>query len=373
MKSWTASYVSFAFALATLVGSARTVSAAAPVAARKSPALLTGIPEDKLTVRKPALERDAIRRRFVRVAPDDLKRLSSLTALRLELFDDRKVEARLLQVRGRGDRGFTWFGLVPGEEIGDVILTVVDGVMMGTVHIGSESIHLRALDRETYEVLQINRASLGPEHPPSDEQGWGDLSDLEAADDPRPPRDAKAATKFAAQTRRYFIGRKWPYKVVGVGPYHIGTLTDSGSRIDIMATYTRQAAAAASTLVDEHGHPFETITNIHVAIQHALDKVNFVAPFSGIATQFKLVHTVEVMDSEPNVSSGSMLVHLGEGDGKFEELIPLADQYRADITSLFIAGGSNFNACGIGSILAETVEPEEQVYTNGRGLHWYIG
>ncbi len=43
--------------------------------------------------------------------------------------------------------GFTWFGYVPGKEIGDVILTVVDGVSdQGTVHLDAESIHLRALD-----------------------------------------------------------------------------------------------------------------------------------------------------------------------------------------------------------------------------------
>jgi hypothetical protein len=364
----------FAFAwicatVSTPVPAAAQTSPGSPTRSRRTaPGLLTGIPEDKV-VRKPVLERDALRRRFVRVAPDALGRLSSFTTLGLELFDDRYVQARLIQVRGHENNGFTWFGFVPGEEIGDVILTVMDGVMMGTIHLGAESIHLRALDRETYEVMQIDRASLGPDHDASDEPVSGDLGDLKAADDTPPPADGW----WAARARRNFLRRNRPYKAVNVGPLDIRMITDSGHRIDIMVAYTKEAAAAVTNLVDYDGQPFSTITNIHLAIQHSLDKVNFVLPFSGIPTVFNLVHTVKLKDPEPNVSPGDMVEYMNEGDGMFEELIDLADQYHADITSLFIAGGPAFGACGRGSILPELVEPADQVYLDGRGRHWKIG
>ena len=57
-----------------------------PQKVARRPSLLTGIPEAKLRW-KPALDPYVIRRRFVRVAADDLKRLPTLKTLSLELFD----------------------------------------------------------------------------------------------------------------------------------------------------------------------------------------------------------------------------------------------------------------------------------------------
>ena len=272
------------------------------------------------------------------------------------------MNARLLRLQTRAD-GFTWFGYVPGKEIGDVILTVVDGVMMGTVHLDAESIHLRALDnRETFEVRQIDPASLGPDHDPSDETGnTGDLSDLRAADQTPPPPDPR----FAKKVRKDFLRLRKPIQAMQVGPFHILRLTNSGARIDIMVAYTRQAAAKAKVLLDWDGQPHPTVTNIHTAIQHAMDNLNNAVGWSFIPTSFNLVHKVEVKESEPNVDEEQMLVRMGNGG--FEGLVDLADQYNADITSLFLAGGEQFNECGKARRLPEPVDPANQLYEADAG------
>jgi hypothetical protein len=332
-----------------------------------APELLTGIPEGKVRLR-PALDPYVIRRRFVHVSADLLKRLPELATVNLALFDDRHVNARLLRVQTRAG-GFTWFGYVEGEEIGDVILTVVDGVMMGTVHLGAESIHLRALDsRQTFEVRQIDPASLGPDHDPSEETGrTGDVGDLRAAQEPPPPVDGR----WARQVRRDFLRLRTAVKALYVGPLQIKRITDSGHRIDIMVAYTREAASKAKILLDWDGQPHPTVTDIHTAIQHAMDKLNNVVAYSGIPTYFNLVHKVEVKEPEPNIDEAAMVTNMGNGN--FAGLVDLADQYRADITSLFLAGSEGFDACGKAERLLEVVDPVDQVYEDGRGRHWKKG
>ncbi|MCB1851098.1 MAG: zinc-dependent metalloprotease [Gammaproteobacteria bacterium] len=152
-----------------------------------------------------------------------------------------------------------------------------------------------------------------------------------------------------------------------IGEQGLPTLTDSGGRIDLLVAYTKEAAEIAKNLQDAFGNPIETVTDIDVAIQHSVDTANFVLITSGAPTYLNLVHKAQVKDAEPDVKPKQMLDYMEVNTSYFDELLDLGDQYRADLTTLMVAGGGQFTACGISKGLEELVEPAEQSYFKGRG------
>ncbi len=381
-QPWLQAKWGFIAAGAVMVGGLGLTSASAGQAAASSrqprvtsgrPAplsLFTAVPEDRVK-QTPVREPGTLRRRFVAVDVDELfeprrrgeRSRRPRRQLRIALFDGASVDARLVQMKSSARGRHTWFGYIPSEEIGDVILTVVDGVMMGTVHVGADVYHLRALNSGIFELMQIDVDELGGD---ADELARkGDVNDLLAVDANPPVANPARA---GARGRRNFRKNKRPFVIEHVGPTQIRTITDSGGRIDIMVAYTTDAKVAAATLTDSNGDPIPTATDIHTAIQHSMDKANYVIQVSGVPTFLNIVHTVELKDPEPDVSPATMIERMNSGDDWFEELLPLGDEYHADLTSLIVEGKSNFDVCGKGRHLPQIITPEEQSYTSeGRG------
>ncbi|MBO6513576.1 MAG: hypothetical protein JJ974_06405, partial [Phycisphaerales bacterium] len=124
-----------------------------------------------------------------------------------------------------------------------------------------------------------------------------------------------------------------------------GSLED-GSIIDIMVVYTPTAATnigGTSVMLDR--------------INTAMDNLNTAMTASGLTTQFRLVHTEELVYTE----SGDMFAQLEDlrepGDGVMDEIHDLRDLYKADLVSLIT---NTTTVCGVANFgyQANTPSPE---------------
>ncbi len=334
--------------------------------------LTTPISEEKLKF-VPEMETVAIRRRFVTAEPLQLvsqrrgeHRLRGRQRLRIGLFDGESVDARLTRViehrDSRAGDSFTWFGFIPGRDIGDVILTVVDGVMMGTVYDQDRVYLLRALtERNVFELSELDLLQLPVED--DVEVAADSLNDIYAGDEARRRRIRRRRVHPANVFRQ--IGS--PLTREAIGEEGLTYLVDSGARIDLLMAYTKEASEHAMQLRNANGDIVDGVTNIDLLIAHAVDKSNYVVLLSGIPTYFNVVKTLLLKAPEPSLSAQGMIDTITTGGQYNDEVLVAADQYRADLTSLFVVGKESWSECGKGSSLNELVEPAEQEFYLGRG------
>ena len=346
---------------------------------RRKPAavkLFEPLPEEKLK-QVPQQDRVASRRRFVRTRADMLvdprspaRRPRGVKWISMELFDGERLDVRLGRLDVRGSDSYTWFGWTPGEDVSEVVLTVVDGVMMGSLYRDGRAYLLRAITRSDFELMEVDVSRL-PREDETEIKGES-LNDVIASEliRPRPLTRIERLRRDILRRRNLRpLRRRFEAHAIETG---IRILTDSGSRIDVMVAYTAEAAEAATTLRDKNGNVVDNVTDIGTLIQHVIDKTNENFAFSGVPTRVHLVREHEVAKPEPDVSSVDMLAHMTDPGGLYyDELLDAADQSRADVTTLLVRGDSGY--CGRANTMTSLIDPADQAYTMGRGKNAFYG
>ena len=225
---------------------------------------------------------------------------SNGSMLQLNLFSDLSVTADNDQVHHiiKGNSGFTWSGHVHNEPFSEVVLTVCGGLVIG--HVQTQG--------KMYEIGYL-----------------GNNVEYIAAIDPK-----------------YKISESMPLtrpkgiKSPNARPELVGTM-DDGSTIDIMILYTPAAR-------DQAGGD----TAIQNEIASAAVTTNLGYTNSQIATHMDAVY----VGLENYTESGNMktdLENLANGTGGMTDVLPLRDQYGADLVSLIAKIEPAL--CGIGFLM----------------------
>jgi len=127
----------------------------------------------------------------------------------------------------------------------------------------------------------------------------------------------------------------------------LGTSLEDGSLIDILVVYT---PAAATNI----GGTTEMLSRINIAV----DNLNLAMTNSGLTTQFRLIHTQELVYTE----FGSMFTQLGNlrepSDGVMDEVHDLRDQYKADLVSMIT---NSTTVCGVANFAYEANTPKPEL------------
>ena len=218
--------------------------------------------------------------------------------IRLNPFDGLALTATLERVDRPVGGGFVWVGRLVGQVDGWVTLSVRGGALAGSVfRQGREWLVIRpaAGDHVVYELDPAAREPNGPDVvlPVGGAAGGG------------------SATPQAAVCQ------------------------DDGSVIDVLVAYTTQAR-------DEGGGQDAILALINLRLSD-MNTANLVsaAPF-----QWRLVHTMEVGYAESGDISADLAALQKPDDGLLDGVHAARDLYRADLSSLLIAQGSN-SACGL--------------------------
>jgi hypothetical protein len=214
----------------------------------------------------------------------------------LNLFDDVELRARLVRAE-RLARGMSWVGKLEGESLGDVVLTVHDGILSGSVTWPEASYRIAVEGGRTI-VQQLDHSQF-PEDGCFKEVPGGGLE---------PAPDATAQT-------------------------------DDGSTIDVLVVYTPAARAAAGST-----------SAIEATIATAISETNAGYANSGVVQRLQLAAAVEVSYTESG-DIGTDLDRITDVDGILDNVHTLRDTYKADLVSLITeTPGSPY--CGIAWLMA---------------------
>ena len=260
----------------------------------------------------------------------DLGRLPGAAGLEIPLPDGGSEAALNMSFDARGPSDYSWKGKLLGKD-GDVVLTVKDGAIAGTLTSPRGTYLIRTMRGGDLRILKLNERKLPPE---------ADEEPLPTADD---------------------VGS-------AVTPPAVGSLLASPT-MDVLLAYTPQARVGAGGTAQ-----------VQAAIQNAVDWANVAYANSLIAAQQRLVGTVEIpydeatrcftcsdtgaaCTSTPQCAAGAtcardMGCDLGwlqseaagtdaDGDGS-TYMKDLRTQYGADLVALIVNTG---NYCGIGYVM----------------------
>ena len=216
----------------------------------------------------------------------------------LNLFDDVTLRARLVRAE-RIQKGMTWVGRLPDQPLSDVVLTVYDGILTGSVTWPDASYRITVEGGRTV-VQQLDHSQF-PENGCFEEVPGG------ALDVPARPEAA----------------------------------TDDGSFVDVVVVYTPAARAA-----------YGGTSAILSAINTAVTETNTGYANSGVIQRVRLAAAQEISYTESGTTTTSMRTDLdrvtGTSDGYMDTVHSLRDTYHADLVSLFVTGYNNqYGACGI--------------------------
>jgi hypothetical protein len=279
------------------------------------PMLLSSPPATKassVTAKAQPAERSVARHRPVAINFEHLNPESgnAPTRIGVELFDGKIVTVDLVRIERRGAGNYTWHGRVEGYDKSEAVLTVVDGMMAGSISLVDNGARTAASyqllsNRDGSQALrQLNPSGFPADHPVGSES-------LHA------PAHTKSLALDAA-------GGDFTLKA--------GTAAaDTGATVDVMVVYSKQTAAAAGTAIGAQ-------------IQQAIDTANAAYANSGIATRLNLVH-VEAVNYDESGDFNTDLNRLTSGtDGYMDNVATLRNTYAADLVSLFIENGQY---CGL--------------------------
>ena len=175
---------------------------------------------------------------------------SGRPSLLLNLFDDASFPAVFDRIDAASN-GLTWVGRVPDRPLSTVTLTLVDGVMAGSVIMPGSVYAIRYAGGGLHEVSEVDQSQYPAEARPVP---------YPAAPPPREPVDADPAAR-----------------------------ADSGSLIDVMVLYTPAATTSA-------GGPSAIASRINLAVS----ETNTSYGNSGINQRVRLVHSEQVEYTENN-------------------------------------------------------------------------
>ena len=212
--------------------------------------------------------------------------------LALNLFDDVVVRARMTRSERQGN-AFVWVGMIEDQPLGDVVLTVYDGILTGSITWPGGAYRIAVEGGET--IVQELDHSLFPED--------GCFKEV-----------PEGALDLAAEAV---------------------TQAEDGSLIDVLVVYTPAARSAAG------GAP-----QIQATINTAIAETNTGYANSGVVQRLRLAAAVEV----DYVENGDIRVDLDRitatNDGIMDDVHALRDTYKADVVSLITqTAGSPY--CGV--------------------------
>ncbi|MEW6221467.1 MAG: M12 family metallo-peptidase [Thermodesulfobacteriota bacterium] len=208
---------------------------------------------------------------------------------------ERQVVCRRQRLVLRGEGDFSWFGSVEGEAGSSVVLTAVDGILMGQVVLGQRA----------YAVEPVAGGYLALPRDPGAVPPFADDARLPPGQPPPPARQRQAAA------------------------------VDDGSVLDLLVLYTPAMAS-------RYGSTLGTV------IQHQVDVANTCYTNSQIATRLRLAGTAryDLAAAREGIAGASALDALTDDS----TAATLRNTYGADLVSLLrVYAGSG--GCGYGWIM----------------------
>ena len=225
-------------------------------------------------------------------------------ALLVNLFDNTQIAVTKTKVeRPRADR-LVWHGR--GEDGSQVVLSVVKGMMAGTIYRDGQTFDVVADGNGLYRIAELDAAAF-----PTDDPEF----DMLAAP------DAKAAAGTTSSRQPTMSA-------------------DGVPQIDVMVVWTpaaRNAVGGTQAAMDS-------------LVQSAVANANLAYSNSGIHATLRLVHSEEVAFNETSISADLTSLQTA-GDGVLDNVQTLRDKYGADIVTLLGSGYASSGSCGIGFIM----------------------
>jgi peptidyl-Asp metalloendopeptidase len=234
-----------------------------------------------------------------------IARLQALNApaLSLNLFDNVEIATTRTKVeRPRADR-VIWHGR--GEDGSQVVLSVVKGVLSGTVYSNGQTYDMVFDGNGLYRISELD-ASAFPTDDPLDMPS-ADLVSGSGANSTTPPAAGDVATQ-----------------------------------IDVLVLWTPAARNGVGG----------TQAAIESLIQSAVANANLAYTNSHVNAQLRLVHDQEVTFTETSSINNDLTSLQTSGDGKLEVAQSLREQYGADVVTLIGSGYSASGACGSGYLMS---------------------
>jgi hypothetical protein len=246
----------------------------------------------------------------------------------LNVFSDLQIVAfrSRVEMRPRGD--YSWFGNIPGDPFGRVILTVVGGKLGANITHRGRYFTVLPVKDNVYQASEV------------DISGFSD-------DDVSPPREIFGTGTGGSRTGRAVT--------VGTGPLDNGGLirwfnwhfaatngdvpafdavTDDGSIIDVLVFYSHGAADRTDlnqgSVIHTSAHPLPS--NLLVRIQGGIDVANQSMVDSGVATHFNLLLDTAT-ELEDLIDSGDVNDDLTIWDG-LASIASAREGFAADIVVL---------------------------------------
>jgi hypothetical protein len=256
------------------------------------------------------------------------------TKIPLSLFDDVSFVAVTTSLR-ETDWGFDWFGKIPAQDVGDVILSVAGGSLVGAVWIDSDVYSIHEDGQGGYRVDQTDPSVFEPTHLDEVEVSFRDRTiPFRALENGRVIRAIIERQANYNEFHRQLVGLVTagllrPDRVLPVIP-------EPGSRVDILLATT----ARADEWLTSNSYP-RTAT-----MQNLIIKANTALAESGIATQLNFlgvasVHYTETDDPRLVDDLTNLRGRPNEDPAQpphpdLQELHALRDKLRADIVSLLV-------------------------------------
>ncbi|MEZ5395945.1 MAG: Ig-like domain-containing protein [Bryobacterales bacterium] len=242
-----------------------------------------------------------VRSRLVRLNLDaidpDSAGAAAIHSVRINLFPGIDPQAQRTRSANHGRPGrYFWFGQPQGEPESDVVLSVSDGRVNGSIALREGFFRIRHIEGDLHEIAEV-----AYDRPQSIEDAV-----------PLPQTAALAAPKQSKEL---------------VGPNAIAAEGDA--QVDILVVYTSAArrAAGGSQTIQDH-------------IQLAIDEANASFVSSNTQMQYRLVGMAEMNFSGSPAPNGSFLDQVTSNE---PDLQALRSYYGADMVSVWVentAGGT---------------------------------
>lgn len=214
------------------------------------------------------------RRRAQAVRVDEALLDGAAPTVDLRVFDDVAPSAALEHIERRGPRDYTWYGRTPGSPSTNVMLTVVDGAVAGTIDLPDHPIAVQPIGPDTEVAQELPNDDLNAQ------------TDLHV--DPPAGADHEHAHEGGP---------------AGGIDHPSAPAADAGGTGGTGGSVPATAAAAAPAVIDllvvyQQVIVNNTGGNPAASVQAAVDQTNQAFANSQINVRVRLVHQQQVPDAE---------------------------------------------------------------------------
>lgn len=228
---------------------------------------------------------------YVRINHD----LFDQNGLSLTLPNGKTITAGRQKAQSHPNGSQVWAGGIVGDADGSVVLAQHGAAVAGVIRTEDGLFKIQPIGNGVHIVVEVSKAEPFPEFEPQ----VGSFYDTSAG-----------GTSSSADV----------------------TASDDGSAIDVMIAYS-------SNTKDR----YNGVDGVNAMIAVAIAETNQAYLNSGISTQLRLVHTVEVQNATGNFQTDLYAI-TDPNDGVLDNIHDLRDQYGADLVSWFMEGTAY---CGI--------------------------